>query len=347
MGANMQHPPDVTKPAVGPILHGGDLEAARAAFPEAPEPWVDLSTGINPWPYPLPPLAPELWTRLPAPGAERRLREAAAAAYGAPGADHLAAAAGSQALIQLLPLLRPPGRVAVLGPTYAEHARCWALAGHAVDTVPELSGVEADVVVAVNPNNPDGRLLARDVLLGLADRQQARGGWLVVDEAFVDTVPGASLCGDARPGLVVLRSFGKFFGLAGLRLGLAVAEPGLAGQLRAAIGPWAVPGPALAVATAALRDSAWIADARLRVAEAARRLDGILTAGGLRVIGGTDLFRLADGGERAPELYGRLARGGVLVRRFEWNPKWLRLGLLRCTKEEARLHAILSAATSL
>ena len=347
MGANMQHPPDGTKPAVGPILHGGDLEAARAAFPDAPEPWVDLSTGINPWPYPLPPLEPDLWTRLPAPGAERRLREAAAAAYGAAGAEHLAAAAGSQALIQLLPLLRPPGRVAVLGPTYAEHTRCWALAGHAVDAVTALSGADADVIVVVNPNNPDGRVLRRDVLLDVAERQHARGGWLVVDEAFVDTLPEASLCGDVRPGLVVLRSFGKFFGLAGLRLGLAVAEPGLAGRLRAAIGPWAVAGPALAVATAALRDSRWIADTRDRVADAARRLDGILAAGGLRVIGGTDLFRLADGGAGTQNLYVRLARGGVLVRRFDWNPKWLRFGLLRCTREEARLLALLNDATSL
>ncbi|WP_211109665.1 threonine-phosphate decarboxylase CobD [Azospirillum oleiclasticum] len=347
MDANMQHPPDGTKPAVGPILHGGDLEAARAAFPDAPEPWVDLSTGINPWPYPLPPLEPELWTRLPAPGAERRLREAAAAAYGAPGAEHLAAAAGSQALIQLLPLLRPRGRVVVLGPTYAEHARCWALAGHAVETVPELSRTDADVVVAVNPNNPDGRVLTRDILLDLAERQHARGGWLVVDEAFVDTLPEASLCGDVRPGLVVLRSFGKFFGLAGLRLGLAVAEPGLAGHMRAAIGPWAVAGPALAVATAALRDSGWIADTRVRVADASRRLDGILTAGGLRVVGGTHLFRLADGGGGTQELYATLARGGVLVRRFEWNPKWLRFGLLRRTREEVRLHALLSDATNL
>lgn len=343
----MQHPPDGTKPAVGLILHGGDLEAARAAFPEAPEPWIDLSTGINPWPYPLPPLDPDLWTRLPPPGAERRLREAAAEAYGAPGADHLAAAAGSQALIQLLPLLRPRGRVAVLGPTYAEHARCWALAGHAVETVTDLAGTGADVVVVVNPNNPDGRVLPCGDLLDLAERQHARGGWLVVDEAFADTVPEASLRGATRPGVIVLRSFGKFFGLAGLRLGFAVAEPGLAGRMRDAVGPWAVAGPALAVATTALRDSAWIGTTRVRVAEAARRLDGILEAGGLRVVGGTDLFRLADGGEGTPAHYTRLARGGVLVRRFEWNTKWLRFGLLRCTREEKRLLALLCGATSL
>ncbi|MBP2291185.1 threonine-phosphate decarboxylase CobD [Azospirillum rugosum] len=319
------------------IIHGGDLDRARAAFPDAPEPWVDLSTGINPWPYPLPDIPADAWTRLPARSAEAGLRAAAAGCYGVASPDMVAAASGSQALIQLLPRLRRAGTVAVLGPTYAEHAAAWAAAGHRVAAVASLDGLETDVIVIVNPNNPDGRIVPVDRLLELADRQAGRGGWLVVDEAFADVTPAASVSPHAgRPGLLVLRSFGKFFGLAGLRLGILLAEPALAGTVRAAIGPWAVSGPGLAVATAALADSAWIAAMRVRLAAEAERLDGRLTAAGLSVVGGTSLFRLICT-PCAPELYNALGRAGVIVRRFDYRTDWLRLGLPKDEKSTTRL----------
>lgn len=311
----------------GEIIHGGDLDAARTAFPGAPEPWVDLSTGINPWPYPLPPIPAEAWARLPGRAAETALRAAAAACYGVPSPDRVAAAGGSQALIQLLPRLRHPGTVAVLGPTYAEHAAGWAKAGHRVTELESLEGCDADVVVVVNPNNPDGRILPPETLLALAERQAARGGWLVVDEAFAEVTPECSVAPEAgRAGLVVLRSFGKFFGLAGVRLGFLLGAPALVWDVRAAVGPWAVSGPALAIATAALSDSAWIAATRRRLAEAAARFDARLAAAGVCVAGGTSLFRLIDD-PRAAGLYNALGRAGVLVRRFDHRKDWLRLGL--------------------
>jgi len=295
---------------------------------------VDLSTGINPWPYPLPDIPEDAWTRLPARHAESALLEAAAACYGAASADMAAAASGSQALIQLMPRLRAPGRVAVLGPTYAEHAASWAEAGHEVTEVTTLDGIAADVLVIVNPNNPDGRAVPPAELLALANRQASRGGWLVVDEAFADVTPEVSVAAHAgHPGLIVLRSFGKFFGLAGLRLGIALAEPALAGRLRGAIGPWAVSGPGLAIATAALSDSAWIAETRALLRAEADRLDSLLAEAGLTVIGGTSLFRLVGNG-RACELYNGLGKAGVLVRRFDYRKDWLRLGLP--ADEEAR-----------
>ncbi len=322
---------------IPPIIHGGDLDRARAAFPDAPEPWVDLSTGINPWPYPLPAIAPDAWARLPARSAEAGLRAAAAGCYGAPSPDMVAAASGSQALIQLLPRLRATGTVAVLGPTYAEHAAAWRAAGHNVAPAEGLGGLDADVIVIVNPNNPDGRIVPIDRLLELADRQAARGGWLVVDEAFADVTPAASVSSHAgRPGLLVLRSFGKFFGLAGLRLGILLAEPVLAGTVRAAVGPWAVSGPGLAVATAALSDSAWIAATRARLDAEADRLDKRLAAAGLSVVGGTSLFRLICT-PGAHELYNALARAGVIARRFDYRTDWLRLGLPKDEKSTTRL----------
>ncbi|HYF87338.1 threonine-phosphate decarboxylase CobD [Azospirillum sp.] len=329
----------VTKPRVtggggagggGKLLHGGDLDGARAAFPSAPEPWVDLSTGINPWAYPLPPVPPQAWTRLPGRAEEEALRVAAAACYGAPSAELVAAASGSQALIQLLPRLLPPGLVAVMEPTYAEHARCWTLAGHEVRGVDGVDGVgtsAADVLVVVNPNNPDGRLLPPERLLELAQAQAARGGWLVVDEAFADMEPEQSVARFAgRPGLVVLRSFGKFFGLAGLRLGIALAPAGLAAALRDAVGPWAVSGPGLSIATAALGDGDWIAGTRGMLDDAMARLRRLLSGAGLTVVGGTALFCLVED-RRAPGLYRALGEAGILVRRFERRPDWLRFGL--------------------
>lgn len=322
------------------IIHGGDLDRARAAFPGAPEPWVDLSTGINPWPYPLPAIPADAWARLPARSAEAGLRAAAAGCYGAPSSDMVAAASGSQALIQLLPRLRPAGTVAVLAPTYAEHAAAWGAAGHRVSPAERVDGLDADVIVIVNPNNPDGRIVPVERLLDLAERQAARGGWLVVDEAFADVTPAASVAPHAgRAGLLVLRSFGKFFGLAGLRLGILLAEPALAGAVRAAIGPWAVSGPGLAVATAALSDSAWIAATRARLDAEAARLDERLADAGLTVVGGTSLFRLI-GTPGALALYNALGRAGVIVRRFDYRTDWLRLGL---PKDETSTKRLLDA----
>jgi cobalamin biosynthetic protein CobC len=310
-----------------PLAHGGDLGAARKLFPAAPEPFIDLSTGINPFSYPLPRLDPAVFARLPEPGAIDGLAAIAAAAYGAPSAAHVVAAPGVQLLLPMVAELVRPGRAAVLGPTYAEHARVAAFAGHAVREVAcpaDLAG--ADLAVVVNPNNPNGRLVARAELIAIADALAP--GMLVLDEAFVEAAPdAASLAPDVtRRNLVVLRSFGKFFGLAGLRLGFALAPPEIAGRLAAALGPWAVSGPALAIGAAALADAAWIAATRMRLAAASRRLDDLLAVAALEAVGGTALFRLV----RTPvadALFEHLGAAGIFVRRFAGEPTWLRFGL--------------------
>jgi len=348
--------PQATEPAApgtAPLHHGGDLAWAAARFGPSNTGWLDLSTGINPHPYPLPPLPAEAWARLPGAEALAALRIAAADGYGAPLTAGVVPAPGTQALIQLLPRLRPRGRVAVLAPTYGEHARAWAAAGHAVAEVePGATGSAAadavdglaetvDVVVVTNPNNPDGRIVPPARLTEAAARLAARGGWLVVDEAFADTVPVVSVAAAAdRPGLVVLRSFGKFFGLAGVRLGFALAEPGLAARVAAALGPWAVSGPAIAVGTEALADRAWIAETRTALDRAAARLDRVLAAAGLGVAGGTALFRLVED-PAAPVVFERLGRAGVLVRHFPGRPARLRFGLPGGEPDWRRLAAAL------
>jgi len=310
------------------LLHGGNLAAARQLFPDAPEPFVDLSTGINPHSYPVPPLSPDLFARLPEPAALDRLAAIAAEAYGAPSRDCLVPAPGTQILLAPVAALVRPGKAAVLGPTYGEFSRAATLAGHHVAEVGDISQLlDADLAVVANPNNPDGWVFKKHELLDLADTRGSRG-LLVIDEAFMDVGPAdASLGGEvARHNIVVLRSFGKFFGLAGLRLGFALARPEIATRLAAALGPWAVSGAAIAIGEVALADYEWAKAMRKRLEGEARRLDATLTEAGIVVVGGTSLFRLVHA-SAADRLFHHLGRAGILVRRFPEHPAWLRFGL--------------------
>ena len=311
-----------------PLAHGGELAAARRMFPGAPEPFIDLSTGINPQPYPLPPLRGEIFARLPDRASIRALAAVAATAYGAPSPDHVAPAPGTQILLPHVAALVPPGHAAILRTTYAEHARAATLAGHDVTDVADAGGLaHADLAIVVNPNNPDGRVVDKATLLRIAKDLRLRDGILVVDESFADVAHGTSLAGEVdRDNIVVLRSFGKFYGLAGLRLGFALAVPELINRIEAVLGPWAVAGPAIEIGKAALADDEWRQQTLNRLANDAKRLDELLADAGLAVIGGTSLYRLAQS-SNATECFNRLGRAGVLVRRFAEHPHWLRFGL--------------------
>ena len=328
--------------------HGGSLGRAGALFPHAPLPFVELSTGINPHSYPLFDVPATALSRLPESERLWELAEIAAAAYGAPSAANVVAAPGTQILLPRVASLVRPGRALVLGPTYAEHARAAAIAGHAVAEVNDFEALaDADLAVLVNPNNPDGRVIERDRLLDLAGRLRAKGGLLVVDEAFMDVGPREeSLAGDvAGGGIVVLRSFGKFFGLAGVRLGFALSDTLTAERLEAQLGPWAVAGPALEYGIRALADSDWQDDMRQRLADDAERLDALLGRFGISVAGGTTLFRyLSFPG--ASTLFSALGERGVLVRHFALRPNVLRVGLPGSEGEWQRLEEALAAWAS-
>ena len=324
--------------------HGGALDVARALAPAAREPWVDLSTGVNPHSYPLPDLAPEVWTRLPTGQALAGLEAAAGRRYGAPP-EAIVAGPGSQALIQALARIAPPGAVGILGRTYGGHAEAFAAAGADVSRAELLEDLEeCGVAVVVNPNNPDGRIAPRSSLLALAGRLAARGGRLVVDEAFADFDGAGESLASKLPaaGAVVLRSFGKTFGLAGLRLGFAVASPDIRGRLSAALGPWPVSGPAIAIGTRALADFAWTEAIASRLARDAARLDALLSEEGWRILGGTRLFRLAARPDAA-QAFERLLMAGVLTRPFPDMADRLRFGLPGTETEWARLAAALLA----
>jgi cobalamin biosynthesis protein CobC len=308
-------------------FHGGDL-ADVAGEPGSETGWLDLSTGINPIPFPLPQIDPAIWARLPGRRESARLIGKAVACYGAPASDVIVAAPGSQAAIQSLPTLFESQNVAVVSPTYAEHAAAWRAAGH---TVREIGTLDAsgpgEIAIAVNPNNPDGRTLPPERLAEDAARRSEAGGLLVVDEAFADTAPGLSMIGAcATHRVVILRSFGKFFGLAGLRLGFAAAPPDIASRLRARMGPWATSGPAIEIATRALGDTDWQTATRRRLERDTERLRRLLAGGGLDILGGTNLFTLVSS-DRAPALYDHLLANRIYVRRFPQTAHWLRFGL--------------------
>lgn len=324
--------PNIGLPGSKTIAHGGDLGEVRRRHPGAPQPWIDLSTGINPLPYPVADLPADAWSRLPSHDAEQTLIASAARRYRCE-ANQLVAAPGTQALIQLLPRLVARSRVAIVGPTYAEHELNWRRHGHDVAVVPNPEA--ADVVVVVNPDNPTGRLLPTQALRRISARL------LVVDEAFIDLLPvEASLAGALPDNAIVLRSFGKVHGLAGLRLGFAIAAAPLAQRLREELGPWAVSGPALEIGVAALADDAWLEETATRLASDVRKLDALLVAAGFTVLGGTPLFRLASHPE-APEKVEGLARQGIHVRAFADRPTCLRFGLPRGDEEFRRLSAAL------
>jgi cobalamin biosynthetic protein CobC len=312
-------------------------------FPGAREPWIDLSTGVNPVPYPIPELPGEIWSHLPMRSEEEALLAAAAARYSAPSPEMIVAAPGTQALIQLLPRLVPTSEVAILGPTYQEHEACWTRQGHRVSIVRDLEpNGRAKVAVAVNPNNPTGRLISVSTLRTVAAALAERHGLFVVDEAFIDVLPkAASIASELPPATIVLRSLGKAYGLAGLRLGFAIAEASLAKRIRAELGPWAVSGPALRIGKAALCDARWLAETTVRLQSDRRRLDRVLEAAGLVVLGGTPLFSLARHGE-AMKIVENLGRNGIHVRAFPMEPQWLRFGLPADEQAWDRLSAALS-----
>ncbi len=316
----------------------------RATFPAAPEPWIDLSTGINPWPYPVSAIEPEAWSRLPTDEARAGCIGAMAGAFGAEAAAILPVP-GSELAIGLLPLVLVAASVAIVSPTYGDHARAWAAAGRSVRAVPTLDAALAarpEAVVLCNPNNPDGRAVPRDAVLAAADIQAARCSWLIVDEAFAEVAPHLSVAAHAgRAGLIVLRSFGKFYGLAGLRLAAVLGPSDILDGLRPLIGQWGVSGPALSLGVTAYADDRWRRETTDRLVGAAGSLDAVLERGGLTIVGGTSLFRFVH----APDAHARwatLAGAGIYVRRFADLPHHLRIGLPADDAGPMRLAAALA-----
>jgi cobalamin biosynthetic protein CobC len=328
--------------------HGGRLCVARSLFPDVPQPWIDLSTGINPNSYPAPRASARARSRLPEPTELARLEAVAAEAFGVEDPTRVVATGGTENALRLLPHVMRISTAVVAGPTYGSHADAWNRAGADVQVVADEAlsahAQSAGAITLVNPNNPNGRIVSRGQLRSLHDALSARDGVLIVDEAFADLKPqhsAADLAGsDTASRMVVLRSFGKFYGLAGVRLGFVIAGPAIATPLRQLLGDWPVSADALAAGLAAYADQEWAQRTRDRLSRAARQLDKLIIESGMSIIGGTSLYRLA----RAPDARARftqLISQGVLVRPFDYDTTLLRFGLPGGRDDWQRLAAAL------
>jgi cobalamin biosynthetic protein CobC len=329
-------------------IHGGRIDLAASLYPSAPKPWIDLSTGINPVPWPVAQIPLARYQRLPFASEITELAEAASATYGLPANAAMLPVPGSELAIRLLPRMIGAGSVGILAPTYGSHATAWYEAGadvHELAALSRLDRQDFNTLVVVNPNNPDGRVIARAELAAFATAWTASGRRLIVDEAFADVRPELSLLAlpELPAGVIVLRSLGKFFGLAGLRVGFVVVTEPDATAWHQLLGDWPVSGPACEIATSALRDAGWIAATRARLAADRQRLDGVLNRAGLRSLGGTDLFGLFEGPD-ATDLLDHFARAGILVRGFASTSRHYRFGL---PADEAAWQRLAAACASL
>lgn len=323
------------------LEHGGRLREAAAHSPIPLANWLDLSTGINPDAWPVPALSSHCWQRLPESG--DGLEEAAAAYY---GNANLLPVAGSQAAIQLLPMLLPRAVVACISPLYAEHPKAWSQAGHRLrflqnTLLPRAVSAATPYVLLCNPNNPTADRHPQAIAVDAAKQLKKRGGWLIVDEAFIDATPEDSLTPlagtDEAPNLIVFRSLGKFFGLAGARVGFLFAAPEIRHKMAELMGPWAVAGPAREAARLALQDSAWQNAMRPQLLAASQRLQQLLAP--LGEVKATALFAALTTAHSG-ELHDFLATRGILTRRFE-QQALLRLGLPGDEAEWQRLSGAL------
>jgi cobalamin biosynthetic protein CobC len=314
--------------------HGGRLCVARSLFPNVPQPWVDLSTGINPNSYPAPRASAQARNRLPEPTELARLEAIAAEAFGVGDPMRVVATGGTENALRLLPHVLKIAGAVVAGPTYGSHADAWSRAGARIEVVADADlsarARAGGAMTIVNPNNPDGRIIGREQLLALHESMRAKKGVLIVDEAFADLEPQHSVAdiagSDAAPRMMVLRSFGKFYGLAGVRLGFVIAAPSIATTLRQLLGDWPVSVDALSAGLAAYADHAWAQRTRDRLSRAAQRLDGLLVRSGMTIVGGTSLYRLARAAN-ARARFTQLISHGVLVRPFDYDETLLRFGL--------------------
>lgn len=302
--------------------HGGNLDAAMAEFGGTRADWLDLSTGINPRSYPVPQLAADAWDMLPTKTDQAHLKHAAQTAFDTDWP--CLPTAGAQAGIQMVPRILPTGQARVIGPTYNEHAASLRASGWDVDIVADMAALHgADLAVVVNPNNPDGAIYDRQTLLDLANKV----GILIVDESFGDPHPELSLLPCPLPdNVIVLRSFGKFYGLAGLRLGFTFGPQAIIDKLQDLSGPWPVSGPAIAIGQSAYADTDWQQTTIQRLSQDAARMDELAQSHGWQVLGGTTLFRLYDTPD-AEAAQRELAQHHIWSRIFPYSDTWIRLGL--------------------
>jgi cobalamin biosynthetic protein CobC len=320
-------------------IHGGNLTLATKEFGLPADGWIDLSTGINPTCYPNTIISSQTLRILPTPDNVKNLVDRARQFYQISNNTGIIAAPGTQSVLQNIPLLYPGRKITILSPTYSEHRKTWELAGNKVLPVDNFEALlKGDIAVLVNPNNPDGRSYKKNDLMALSNNLEL----LIIDEAFCDNSPNLSLAPHlSGNNILILRSLGKFFGLAGLRLGFAIGPNEILESLQERLGPWAVSGPAIEIGARALSDTPWFIKMQKQLNNQSKQLNSLLKQQSISILGGTELFTLIQS-DRALDLYHDFGNAGILVRRFEERKNWLRIGLPGPKREWHKFANVLS-----
>ncbi|MFK7902101.1 MAG: threonine-phosphate decarboxylase CobD [Nitratireductor sp.] len=331
---------------INPVFHGGGLDAAIAQWGGDKANWLDLSTGINPNPYSNLRVDIGSFSRLPDSGTKAELLDAARAYYGLDDNAHLIAGNGTQALIEILPKALGAQKIGIISPTYGEHAHVWKKAGAEVlelDSDGELPRVldTLDALVVVNPNNPTAQCFEPEQLREFAKHLSKNNGTLIVDEAFCDTRPELSLADALPENAIVLKSIGKFFGLAGIRLGFAACHGKHMPMIEQHIGPWMVNGVALEVGTRALKDTLWQTRTIETLNELSDNQSTVLKNSGLKISGANALFIYVEHA-KANKIFEGLAKRNILVRQFKEREGFLRIGLCKDQTQLDRLDKALN-----
>lgn len=336
-------------PRVQTIQHGGNLTEAIKQYNITKENWLDLSTGISPWTYPFQPLPDRVWQELPPSGSELL---ASAAKFYDVKQNSITATPGSQIAIRLLPQLFEPSKVAIPTLGYKEHAASWQMANHqtlhyhdATELLELINTNRVEHVVVINPNNPNGEKLNLRTL----DRIILKiSGICIIDEAFIDyydddfdegddstSISSATkvLSDFEYDNLIILRSVGKFFGLAGIRLGFCIGFHPSLQTLNALLQPWSISHASQYIGIQALQDKQWQQQQRVKIKQHQNAfqmaLNDLLNQHlEQHTSAEAGLFTTVFADDTAlNKLHHQLAKQGILTRLDNDQQSWLRFGL--------------------
>jgi threonine-phosphate decarboxylase len=350
-------------------VHGGNIYAASRDLRCQPASMLDFSASINPLG-----MAPgavqvvqaslELATHYPDPDCYE-LKQALGRFHGI-DPECVCIGNGSTELIFLLPKTLALRRALIPGPTFSEYAAAMRAVGGEVSMLlapPEeefrirLSQVAAalqrslDCVWLCNPNNPTGQLWTKAQVLELWKKARRVGASLIVDEAFIDYCEADSVVSEAtsRAGLLVLRSFTKFYGMPGLRVGYLVAEPTVIRRIEAMRLPWSVNNLAQVAAIASLNETSYAVRSRQLIIEERPRLAAALAGQGWVPCPSSANFLLV----RLPSFLKSAAvaaatrRQGVLIRDCEsfegMGQQWIRVAVRTAAEHERLVQALKNA----
>jgi len=311
------------------LEHGGKLDHHLDLYGGDRSDWIDLSTGINNSPYPIPKIPKWVWECLPDERLNENFKDAARDFWKVPKSAEITTANGTSPIISILPSIFRRGNIDIYHPTYNEYKAAFTKSGW------KISKNNASARVLVNPNNPDGKYWSSTDIL-------SNDKLTIVDESFCDLTPEKSLIKFSdQPGVVVLKSFGKFWGLAGLRLGCAIAAPKTLKKLQSMLGPWPASGPALFIGVKALNDKNWANNNVKKLDNLASKFDDILLKNSIHIMGGTSLFRLIKI-KNAEKMKNYFAQNHILIRTFSYSNEIARIGIPKNEKQRLKIETILN-----